>query len=787
MVGLDPPRPGGQHALPQPVHRSAGARPVRRAHRRDRRPHRRDRWQVPARDRARRAHRPAQHLPPVAQRGVLRRRRGDPPRAHDRHREVQPAPDRDPAQGGPARQADRGHRGAEGHPRQRREPGRDRGAAPRRGGRRRRRRAVPPARPRGPVPDDRAGCPGVGSRALHRLGGRGPAGLDDRVGAAPGAAREARRAPPGGPRRDHRGAGATRPARRPRLARRRGTRGRRRGDGAGHTGGGPRGPRAGARGGHPRGDEPRRRRRPRRRPLRPVTRRDPRAHGDRRGRRGPGPPRVPRGLRRRDDDDGVRRGPQGAHGRGDDRAPAGAGAGRGDDLLRLRDRRGRPARRRAVAARPDRGPARRAHRRGDDRRAGRGRRARARRLRRRDHRPLQPARGPGRGRRGPARRHRHGRRRDRHRRARRVAPTAAARVRPRRARRRGRDGGAGRPGQQPVTIGRGLRAAVVAQRGRVVSRLPDVPLPRLRGRFRRRGLLAFLAVMGPGIIAGVAGNDAGGLTTYSVMGAQTGLTLLWIFPITIVILAIVQEMVARLGVVTGQGLSDLIRERFGVRWTVFAMAVLLVANVANTIANMAGAAAALDIFGVPKWLTVPVVAIAIWGLVLFASYRVMERVFLLVMLVFLAYPVAAILATPDWAPVGRAFITPTLALNPSTILLLVAVVGTTITPYMQFYLQSAVAEKGIGEEELRLEQADAIVGSVWTNVIAVFIVVATAAAVAVSGAATTITSATDAAQALEPVAGPFAQSLFGIGLFGASVLAATIMPLSTAFVICEAF
>jgi Mn2+/Fe2+ NRAMP family transporter len=202
---------------------------------------------------------------------------------------------------------------------------------------------------------------------------------------------------------------------------------------------------------------------------------------------------------------------------------------------------------------------------------------------------------------------------------------------------------------------------------------------------------------------------------------------------------------------------------------------------------MAGAAAALDIFGVPKWLTVPVVAIAIWGLVLFASYRVMERVFLLVMVVFLAYPVAAILATPDWAPVGQAFITPTLALNPSTILLLVAVVGTTITPYMQFYLQSAVAEKGIGEEELRLEQADAIVGSVWTNVIAVFIVVATAAAVAASGAATTITSATDAAQALEPVAGPFAQALFGIGLFGASVLAATIMPLSTAFVICEAF
>ncbi len=337
-----------------------------------------------------------------------------------------------------------------------------------------------------------------------------------------------------------------------------------------------------------------------------------------------------------------------------------------------------------------------------------------------------------------------------------------------------------------MTIGRGLREAVVAQRGRVASRLPRVPVPRLRGRFRRRGLLAFLAVMGPGIIAGVAGNDAGGLTTYSVMGAETGLTLLWIFPITIVILAIVQEMVARLGVVTGQGLSDLIRERFGVRWTVFAMAVLLVANIANTIANLAGAAAALDIFGVPKWLTVPVVAVAIWGLVLFASYRSVERVFLAVMVVFLAYPVAAVMATPDWAPVVHAFVTPSLSFDPRTMLLVVAVVGTTITPYMQFYLQSAVAEKGIDEEELRMEQADAVVGSVWTNVIAVFIVVATAAAVGVGGGAA-ISSASDAAHALEPVAGPWAEALFGIGLFGASVLAATIMPISTAFVICEAF
>jgi Mn2+/Fe2+ NRAMP family transporter len=337
-----------------------------------------------------------------------------------------------------------------------------------------------------------------------------------------------------------------------------------------------------------------------------------------------------------------------------------------------------------------------------------------------------------------------------------------------------------------VTLGRGLREAVVAGRGGIAARLPRVPVPRLRGRFRRRGLLAFLAVMGPGIIAGVAGNDAGGITTYSVMGAQTGLTLLWIFPLTVVILAIVQEMVARLGVVTGQGLSDLIRERFGVRWTLFAMLILLVANVANTVANFAGAAAALDIFGIPTWLTVPVVAIAIWLLVLLGSYRAVERVFLVVMFVFFAYPVAALIATPDWRPVLSAFVTPSFDLAPATMLLLVAVVGTTITPYMQFYLQSAVAEKGIGEEELSLEQADAVAGSLWTNAIAVFIVVATAAAVGIAGGGV-IGSAADAARALDPVAGRSAEALFGAGLFGASVLAATIMPLSTSFVICEAF
>src|SRR6478752_1719940 len=269
---------------------------------------------------------------------------------------------------------------------------------------------------------------------------------------------------------------------------------------------------------------------------------------------------------------------------------------------------------------------------------------------------------------------------------------------------------------------------------RVRERIAAGDVLRLRGRFRgRRGLVAFLAVMGPGLIAGIAGNDAGGITTYSVMGATTGLSLLWIFPITIVILAIVQEMAARLGVVTGQGLSDLIRDRFGVRPTAFAMVVLLVANLANTVAEFSGAAASLELFGISRYIAVPIVALAIWALVIKASYKTVERVFLSVIVVFLAYIASAVLSHPDWGQVGRALVTPSLPANTTQLLLIVAVVGTTITPYMQFYLTSAVAEKGISEDELPLEQADAIGGSIWTNVIAIFLVVAAASTVGVGG------------------------------------------------------
>ena len=344
------------------------------------------------------------------------------------------------------------------------------------------------------------------------------------------------------------------------------------------------------------------------------------------------------------------------------------------------------------------------------------------------------------------------------------------------------------PGPRPAIRVRGRIAPPprIGPLARLRDRLSSGEGLRLRGRFRgRTGVVAFLAVMGPGLISGIAGNDAGGITTYSFMGAKTGLTLLWLFPITIVILAIVQEMAARLGVVTGQGLSDLIRDRFGVRWTVFAMAVLLIANMANTIAEFSGAAAATEIFGISRYIVVPVVAFLIWAIVLFASYRTLERIFLAIALVFVAYIASAFLSSPDWGAVGRGLVTPQFDPSPGILLLMVAVVGTTITPYMQFYLQSAVADKGIDEEELRLEQADAVGGAIWTNVIAIFIVVATATTIYATGGS--ITSAADAAQALEPVAGKLAELLFAIGLFGASVLAATIMPLSTAYVICEAF
>jgi NRAMP (natural resistance-associated macrophage protein)-like metal ion transporter len=325
-----------------------------------------------------------------------------------------------------------------------------------------------------------------------------------------------------------------------------------------------------------------------------------------------------------------------------------------------------------------------------------------------------------------------------------------------------------------IALPRSLRRAQRSLR----DRLPNF-------RVHRSGILAFLGVMGPGLIAGLAGNDAGGITTYSVLGAQTGYSLLWILPLTTVMLVVVLEMAARMGAVSGQGLGDLIRDDFGIRWTLFAMIVLLIANGANVIAEFAGAAAALEIFGVPRWLTVPVVAAGIWALVVFAGYRLVERVFLSVAVVFLAYVVSAFVAGPDWGEVARSLVTPSISFEPNTLLLMVATVGTTVTPYMFFYLQSSVADKGLGPDELALERGDAILGGIWTNVIALFIVIVTA--VTLFPREIQVVSAEQAALALAPVAGNFAKALFAFGLFGASVLAATVMPLTTSYAVCESF
>ncbi len=306
-----------------------------------------------------------------------------------------------------------------------------------------------------------------------------------------------------------------------------------------------------------------------------------------------------------------------------------------------------------------------------------------------------------------------------------------------------------------------------------------------RARRRRATLLAFLAVMGPGIITGFAGNDAGGVTTYSAVGAHYGYALLWLLLVSTVGLVVIQEMCARMGAVTGKGLSDLIRERFGVRWTIVAMIALLVANGANVAAEYAGIAASLGLLGVPSLVSVPLAGLAIWVLVVFFSYHVVERALFVLVLAFVAYPLTAFIVGPDWGQVGRSLVLPQLPSVQGAIVAAVALVGTTITPYMQFYIQSSVVDKGIDRDAYRFTRVDVLMGAVLTGLNGLFIIVVTAAVLFPQGIA--VETAADAAAALEPLAGASAQLLFGIGLFGASMLAALVMPLSTSYAICEAF
>lgn len=306
---------------------------------------------------------------------------------------------------------------------------------------------------------------------------------------------------------------------------------------------------------------------------------------------------------------------------------------------------------------------------------------------------------------------------------------------------------------------------------------------RWRERLARRRFLAPLAFLGPGLIAANAGNDAGGIATYASAGSEYVYRTLFVMVLVTIALVVVQEMAARLGAFTGEGLVALIRENFSLRVATFAVACLIAANVGLVVPEFAGIGAAMELFGVSRYLAVPLAAVVLWALVVFGSYRYAERLFLLLSLVFIAYPVAAVLGRPRWGEVASNAVVPHFVGSQRFLFLVVALIGTTITPYMQLYQAAAVADKGIGPDDYPAERLDAVTGSIFANLIAMCIIISTAATIGGSGP---LDSAADAARALRPVVGDAAQALFGVGLLGASMLAGVIVPLSTAYAISEA-
>jgi len=304
---------------------------------------------------------------------------------------------------------------------------------------------------------------------------------------------------------------------------------------------------------------------------------------------------------------------------------------------------------------------------------------------------------------------------------------------------------------------------------------------------RRRfgGALALLAVIGPGVIAASAGNDSGGISTYSQAGARYGYSMLWMMVLMTFSLVIVQEMAGRMGAVTGKGFAALIRERFGVRPTFFAMLMLLASNAATSVAEFAGIAAAMQLFGVSKYISVPVAAVVVWLLVVRGSFRNVEKVLLALSLVFVAYIITAFAAKPDWLVVGRALVTPRVHLDPTFFSLAIALTGTTIAPWMQFFVQSNIVDKGTSAKEWSLARWDVIAGAIAANLVAIFIIVTTGTVLFPEHIV--ITDAAQAARALTPLAGSYATVLFAVGLLSASVLAACVLPLTAAYSICEAF
>src|ERR1700692_252762 len=302
-------------------------------------------------------------------------------------------------------------------------------------------------------------------------------------------------------------------------------------------------------------------------------------------------------------------------------------------------------------------------------------------------------------------------------------------------------------------------------------------------------LIAFLSILGPGFITANVDNDPGGILTYSQAGAKYGYTLLWTLIPTTIALIVVQEMAARMGAVTGKGLSDLIREEFGLRATFITMAILAVADFGNIAAEFAGIASGMGVFGVVKYLSVPVGAALVWIVIVKGRYQPVERMLILFSLIYFTYPVSAFLAKPDWKLALHDTLIPQLHGDSQYLLMVVGLVGTTITPWMQFYLQASIVEKGVDRRHYALTRLDVILGCVVTDVIAFFIVVARAATICRAGGGraggTEIRDAADAALTLKPFAGQFASALFAVGLVNASLLAAAILPLATAFNVCE--
>jgi NRAMP (natural resistance-associated macrophage protein)-like metal ion transporter len=298
-------------------------------------------------------------------------------------------------------------------------------------------------------------------------------------------------------------------------------------------------------------------------------------------------------------------------------------------------------------------------------------------------------------------------------------------------------------------------------------------------------ILGIFAVIGPGIIAANADNDAGGITTYSVVGAQFGFKMLWVLFLLTFALAITQEMGARIGLVTRQGLGGVIRENFGVRLTVVAMLAMLVANIGTTTAEFAGVAAAFSLFGVSKYIVVPLIAAIVWIVLFKGSFKTTQKLFLIFSLLYVVYIINGLILKPDFNAAFSALIHPTLEWNTAFLITVIALIGTTITPWGQFFIQSYVVDKGLGIKHLKTEKREVYFGAFLTNVVSFFIIVSTAATLYKFGIH--ITDAAQAAEALRPLAGNLAELLFGAGLFAASMLGAFILPVATAYALCEAF